>query len=164
MPPPNITPPLPYPPLPYPPPMPYPQPMPPSPDVMPVAVPCVPPAPVEPPGTSRFRIVKENGKSRLEMKGADGNRATCVRLALKTRSASSLRLCAGKKQVHVYGRSWKAAADKVETSPDGALVLLSGHVKLASNKAGSDAKVKAERVCVQLRDGHVEIALDKPAR
>jgi hypothetical protein len=91
------------------------------------------------------------GKSRLEMKG-DGCSTTCVRLAVSRGQTGTLSMAAGKKHVHVKGTKWKACADQIDIYPDGRVVL-SGHVKLMSDKIGVCASVKAEKLCVQVKHG-----------
>ncbi len=112
--------------------------------------------------SAEFLLVKHEGKSRVEMKSGDGRCVRVLRMEMQAPGAGPFKLCAGKKQLHVSGRQWKATADSACMGADGKLVL-TGHVKLVSANVGVCASVKAERVCVQLRDGRVEMVLDKKA-
>jgi hypothetical protein len=145
---------------------PLPVPVPPLPPLPPMIAPPVAPCIAAAPAGSSpatFRIVRAGGKSRLQKKDGDGTCATCVRMALHSPDAGKLEFAAGKQRVHVAGCQWKASADKVEMGPEGKL-LLTGHVRLTCDKVGACAKVLAESVCVRLRDGRVEMVVDKATK
>jgi hypothetical protein len=125
------------------------------------------PAPVNPPvalpidakvyrlnRTSHICVVHESGKAKLQMR-KDGVCSTAVRMKLETDEVGCLRLAAGKHYVHLTGKMWKASADAVEMYDDGRLIL-TGHVKVVSDKAGVCASLKAQRVCLRVKHGKVE--------
>src|SRR5262249_8138333 len=97
--------------------------------------------------------IEKGGKSRLQM-NMDGLCATFVQHEVKVGS-KSVRVTAGKKQVIVHGKAWKATADQVQIVPGKETAILSGHVKLLSDKVGVCSSARAERMCVSLEDGHV---------
>jgi hypothetical protein len=104
--------------------------------------------------TSHISVVHESGKAKLQMR-KDGVCSTAVRMKLATDEAGCLRFAAGKHHVHLTGKMWKASADSVELYDDGRLIL-TGHVKVASDKAGVCASLKAERVLLRVKHGKVE--------
>jgi hypothetical protein len=125
----------------------------PMPTTAPQVVPCALTAP--PPCGKRVCLIREGGKSRLQMKAEDGTCASCLRLALEAPASGRMRLAAGKKQVHVAGRMWKARADQVELLADGR-VILGGKVRVVSDKAGVCAVLKGQRIVLRVQDGHVK--------
>lgn len=96
-------------------------------------------------------LVRCCNKSTLAMK-SDGLSTTSVRMTIDKGEVGPLTVSAGKKYVHVSGKKWKAQAEQVEICADGR-VILSGHVKLLSDKIGVCASVKAEKLCVQVKQG-----------
>jgi hypothetical protein len=90
----------------------------------------------------------------------DDSCLTCARMTVAAGEAGKLRLAAGKKRVHVQGAEWKASADEIDVCGDGRVVL-HGHVKLACDKIGACAKVKAAELCVQVRHGKFEKILSR---
>jgi hypothetical protein len=120
---------------------------------------CTAIAPCPPARGTQVRLLHGCGKSRLHMK-ADGCSTTCVRMVLERGEAGALKVAAGKKFVHVAGKQWKAHADQVEVCADGR-VILSGHVKLISDRIGVCASVKAEKLCVQVRHGCLDRIVEK---
>jgi hypothetical protein len=127
-------------------PLPMPVPMPPQ-----AMVPCSISMPAKIVRTSHIRLVHEDGKSRLQCKGEDCS-LSVVRLTREAPAIGKLTIAAGKKYIHLTGKEWKACADAVEIRDDGRIVLR-GHVRLTSEKAGARAKVQADELCVQLRRG-----------
>jgi hypothetical protein len=118
-------------------------------------MPCVARVPAEKPG-SDMCIVQTGCKSRVQMTSPDGTCTCCARMTMKTSEAGAVMVAAGKKQVHLSGAVWKACADAVHMTPAGHVVL-TGHVRLTCEKAGVCAKLKAERVEMDLRHGHVKL-------
>jgi hypothetical protein len=105
--------------------------------------------------SSHLRIVHESGKARVQIKSKDGLCSTSARIKVSTDSVGCLHFAAGAKHVHVSGTMWKAQADHVELFDDGRMVL-SGHVKVVSDKVGVCASLKAEHVCLRVKHGKVE--------
>jgi hypothetical protein len=121
----------------------------------------VPPAPPESDEdgtilTSKIHIVREGGRSRLELEDSDGCCATCVRMGYKVGPNSKVTVAAGAKQVHVSGLLWKASADEVQILDGGKRVALSGHVKMTSEKASCRARLAGEDVEIVLKEGQIE--------
>jgi hypothetical protein len=104
--------------------------------------------------TSHICVVHESGKAKLQLR-KDGVCSTAVRMKLETDEAGCLRFAASKHHVHLTGKMWKASADSVEMYDDGRLIL-TGHVKVVSDKAGACASLKAQRVCLRVKHGKVE--------
>jgi hypothetical protein len=104
--------------------------------------------------TAHVELVRCCHKTTLAVQ-CEGVSAKSVRMTLDKGACGSLTVAAGKKHVHVHGKKWKAFADKVSIQADGR-VLLSGHVKLLSEKLGVCASVKADELCVQVKDGAFE--------
>src|SRR5262249_44318037 len=98
-------------------------------------------------------------KTTLAMQ-CEGTSTRSVRMTIDKGQCGELTVAAGKKYVHVHGKKWKAFADKVEIQADGR-VLLSGHVKLLSEKLGVCASVKAVKLCVQVKDGAFEKIVER---
>jgi hypothetical protein len=130
------------------------------PEPMPLPTAIIPPAPFQvctattpcpPCRGAQVRLLHGCGKSRLQIMSDDGS-TTGVRMVVERGQAGMLSMAAGKKFVHVMGKKWKAHADQVEVCPDGR-VILTGHVKLVTDKIGVCATVKAEKLCVQVRHG-----------
>jgi hypothetical protein len=84
----------------------------------------------------------------------DGVSATCVRMVLKTDECGEMKFAAGKRQVHVGGRQWKACANKVELV--GNRLVLTGKVKVISDKVGACSALRAGRVTLELHGGRIE--------
>lgn len=105
------------------------------------------------------RLIREDGKSRLRMFAADAC-TVCVRMTREAAPTGRITLAAGKKSIHVTGANWKALADEVDLEPDGR-ILLRGHVKLTCERLGASASVKAEELCVQVRQGKFERILPR---
>jgi hypothetical protein len=104
--------------------------------------------------TSNISIVHESGKAKLQVM-KDGVCCTASRMKFGTEEAGCLRLAAGKQYVHLTGKAWKASADHVEMYDDGRLVL-TGHVKVVSDKVGVCSSLKGQRVCLRVKNGKVE--------
>ncbi len=104
--------------------------------------------------TSHISVVHEAGKARLQMM-KDGVCSTSVRMKLETDEVGCLRFAAGNHHVHFAGKKWKASADSVELFDDGRMIL-TGHVKVVSDKVGACASLKADRVCLRVKHGKVE--------
>jgi hypothetical protein len=98
-------------------------------------------------------LVKENGKSRVELRGA-ATSSKATRMTCEEGVCGKLHLSAGKKFVHVSGEKWKAQADKVELTIDGR-VLLSGHVRLTCDKFGEGSTVKGDKVGLRVQYGRL---------
>jgi hypothetical protein len=103
---------------------------------------------------SHVCVVRESGKSRLAM-AKDDCCSLSVRMSLEAPQIGVLQFAAGAKYVHVSGRMWKASADEVDMYPDGR-VILTGHVKIVSDKAGVATALKANHVCLHVKDGKVK--------
>jgi hypothetical protein len=103
--------------------------------------------------TSHIAVVHESGKSKLQIK-KDGVCSTSVRMKLQTDETGCLHLAAGKHYVHLTGKAWKASAEHIEMYDDGR-VILTGHVKVISDKAGVCASLKAGHVCLHVKHGKV---------
>jgi hypothetical protein len=116
-------------------------------------MPCAATTPA--PAAKSVRVVRANGKSRLEMKAEDGSRASCVRLDLESPAAGPVRLAAGKKQVRLTGNRWRARADQVEMTAAGQVVL-SGDVCLSADKDGLTAVLKGKRLVLVVQDGCIK--------
>jgi hypothetical protein len=101
--------------------------------------------------SAHVKLVRCCHKSLVAMK-SDDVCMTGVRMTIDKGACGSLTVVAGKKHVHIKGKKWKAQADSVEILADGHIVLC-GHVKLISDKIGVCASVKAEKLCVQVKDG-----------
>jgi hypothetical protein len=108
---------------------------------------------------AHVELVRCCHKSTLAVQ-CEGVSAKGVRMTIDKGECGSLTVAAGKKSVHVHGKKWKAFADKVEIQADGR-VLLSGHVKLLSEKLGVCASVKADKMCVQVKDGAFEKIVER---
>jgi hypothetical protein len=85
----------------------------------------------------------------------EGVCAKSVRMTLDKGECGPLTVAAGKKYVHVHGKKWTASADEVEILGDGR-VLLKGHVKLLSDTVGVCASVRADQLCVKVKNGSFE--------
>jgi hypothetical protein len=120
-------------------------------------VPCAAyvPAPSYPSGAVSCCMIRKDGKTSLEFRSPDGTCVICKRLCLKSSERCEFKLSAGAKRIHVGGRSWKACADQVEM--DGGRLMLTGHVHLTSDEEGQHTVLKAERVCVEPGNGHLEV-------
>ncbi len=132
-------------------------PPPPPAPAMPV-LPCVATAPFKPCCSAHVYLV-QGCKSRLKLE-SDGTSACCTRMMIDKGQAGALTVAAGKKYVHVRGKMWKAQADEVEICPDGR-VFLCGHVKLACDKIGVCASVKADKLCVQVKHGRFDRIVER---
>jgi hypothetical protein len=104
--------------------------------------------------TARISVVHEEGKAKLQMM-KDGVSSTAVRMTLETDEIGNLRFAAGQQHVHLSGKMWKAVADHVEMYDDGK-VILTGHVKIVSDKVGVCSSLKADHVCLRIKHGRVE--------
>jgi hypothetical protein len=107
------------------------------------------------PLASHIHVVHEAGKSKLRMEAKDGLASTSVRMKVDGEEMGCLHFVAGKKHVHLTGKMWKACADHVELYDDGR-VILTGHVKVVSDKVGVCASLEANRVCLQVKQGKVK--------
>jgi hypothetical protein len=135
---------------------PYPSYVPPSP-IMPASLTLPAPTLVPvayPVHRASVRLVYESGKPRLSVK-SEGMTTECLRMKLEAGAAGAVRLSAGKNRVHLAGTKWKAEAERIELGDDGRIVL-TGHVKLMSDKLGVCAVIKADRVCVEVKAGKFE--------
>jgi hypothetical protein len=103
---------------------------------------------------SHVVVVHESGRSKLAM-SKDDECSRFVRMTMATPEAGILQLAAGHKYVHVSGMMWKACADDVELCPDGRIIL-TGHVKVVSDKAGVSSSLKANHVCLRVHDGKIK--------
>jgi hypothetical protein len=122
---PNVAATMPLPPLPAAPVMPPPIGMaPPAPETMPepLPTPVIAPPPVAPavrlvsasrPRPTAVSVMQAKGKAELCWKHADGSVSRCVRMKRESGESGVLTFAAGKKHVHVHGRTWTATADKV---------------------------------------------------
>jgi hypothetical protein len=102
-------------------------------------------------GATSIEIVHNGGKSRLHVTGGDCA-TTCVRMVVERGQTGALSMAAGKKYVHVNGKKWKAHANRVQICPDGRVLLL-GNVKFLSDKVGVCTSVKADKLCVRVKQG-----------
>ena len=116
------------------------------------------PAPT-PAHRATVKVVYESGKARLCVQ-SEGMTTECLRMKLEAGAAGAVRLSAGKNHVHIVGTKWKAQADRIELGNDGRIVL-TGHVKLLSDKLGVCAAIKADQVCVQIKAGKFEKIIDQ---
>lgn len=121
--------------------------------LMPPAYAVPPVAPVVKPST-HVTVVKGSGKSRLCLKSSSDVSSKVVRLETDAYGTGPITLAAGKRYVHLKGNMWKASADSVELKGNG-VVVLTGHVKLCSDKVGPCAAVRAEQVCVDVHGGKI---------
>jgi hypothetical protein len=134
----------------------------PPPTLVPCVTPVIPPTANEPDDgpntilTSKIHIIREGGRARLELEDSEGACATCVRMGFKVGTNRKIHVAAGTKQVHVSGAQWKAYADEVQILDGGKRVVLSGHVKMTSEKPGCRAKMEGEDVEIILKDGSLE--------
>jgi hypothetical protein len=137
---------------------------PPVPSVSPIPPPPVPPCTVPEaaqPATQPWviRAVTEEGQAQLEMQSGCGTCVTGKNLHMKV-SGHGFKLCAADKQVQMCSPRFQAAADRVvHTAADDCLVL-EGHVWLQCHESVQRAEVFAERVIVNLADGHLKIRAD----
>jgi lipopolysaccharide export system protein LptA len=106
-----------------------------------------------------FRAMTEDGKGVLEIHTGDLC-ATCENLTFKSNGGAAYQLCAGNKQVHLHGASFKASADSITRVGQEERLILEGHVSLKCDRDGQHADVTAGRVVVNLAEGSFEV---KPA-
>jgi hypothetical protein len=107
------------------------------------------------------RLVSTGSLTKLSVQhhpeGGKGMESQCKHLDLKTEKAGELHLASGKKWVHVGGEMWLASAQEVQIARDGSRVILSGHVKLLTNRtAGCCQALKSDRIEVYFKDGHLD--------
>jgi hypothetical protein len=99
----------------------------------------------------------------LEIRCAGGDCLVCERVVLS--AGSTLHLCAGEQQVQVCGEHFKAAADRLTKLDQDDRLILEGNVRLLYSKDERQAQVRADRVVLNPKTGHMEIlATTSPSR
>ncbi len=106
--------------------------------------------------------------TRLQVQTADGARATCESLTVQVSGAEAVEVVVEGRQVHVRSGgpsrdSLRGSADRVTRSgPEGAVLTLEGNAKLTVVRGGKHAELVADRVSVNLSNGHVEADVTTP--
>jgi hypothetical protein len=126
---------------------------PPIPPQPPVQV-FVPVAFTEPARPRYVRLVKEDGKARVEVSG-DAGSMRAIKMTIEEGACGRMHLSAGTRHLHIKGRDWAAQADKAEISPGGTITLR-GHVKLTSGKLGDSVSITGHKVVFTVKDGHFD--------
>jgi len=112
-------------------------------------------APVVSTSPSVIRVVREDGKARLEVhEGA--LHLTCKKLVLHLEGCGSVQLAAFGKHVVLTGDTLEGRAEQLKTEANGRVVL-EGHVRVHCQQEGQEATVKAERVVVDLKEDSLEV-------
>jgi len=113
--------------------------------------------------TSHIHLVQGCAKSRVCVE-SEGTATTGVRMTVKAGNVGEVTVAAGKKYVHISGKQWKASSDEIELRDDGHVILV-GHVKVVSDKLGTETSVKSEKLCLEVRKGQFErIVTEKSSR
>lgn len=135
-------------------PIPMPPVMPPAPAILS----CQAMQPHDPPNVMwQIRAVVEDDQTRLVVRGGDQESLTAKSLKMMVPGSDSLKLIASDKQVQAVHPSLQGQADAISRLGPAGCFLFEGHVKLCYTNRGEHAEVTAERVLVNLADGHVEI-------
>ncbi len=132
-------------------------------------IPVVPPAP-QPPAW-RMHVAKEGKNVYVEFCSGREARVTCQEMNVKIGSCHQLGVSVmfglsnsglPENQLAISGSGLIAAADSI-TKPDGAdRIVLEGHVRLNYHKDGTSAKITAEHVVIDLKDGYLSVKLAAP--
>jgi hypothetical protein len=106
----------------------------------------------------QVRTVIVEGRSRLAIQDSGPCSVTTKSLEMKIPDGHCLKLTAVDSRIVATHPSLEAQADAISRLGPGARFIFEGHVKLLYHHRGQHAEVTAERVLVDLADGHVEIA------
>jgi hypothetical protein len=127
-----------------------------------------------PPSGWALSVTEEAGKARLQVQTPDGLSASCEQITIPVNGMGSAVVSVAEKQVQVRCDSnvpaggssdaLQGSADRVTRSgADGLLLSLEGKAQLRFMRQGRRAELSADRISVNLANGHVEVDLGGPA-